>query len=186
MNISLSRKCLRIWSRETGSAVPSRVSLFILYTQAESGAYSWDPSRFPRGVHLFILTAYAIGSVPSLWSHAIAYRWSSLPRVRQHRASSPQGSSRNGCCHFAGYHGPINVHLYFPTHPPLVSSGHVESIEKDRTDAGRDDQSCFARSDSQARSRGLENVHLPSLDGHKQDKQPFRLIRNLLFLLLTA
>ena len=32
------RACLRIWSRETGSAVPSRVSLLILHTQAESGA----------------------------------------------------------------------------------------------------------------------------------------------------
>ena len=36
---------------------------------------------------------YAIGSVPSLSGHAIAYRWRSLPRVRQHRASKPQGSS---------------------------------------------------------------------------------------------
>ena len=35
----------------------------------------------------------AIGSVPSLSGHAIAYRWRSLPRVRQHRASKPQGSS---------------------------------------------------------------------------------------------
>ena len=36
---------------------------------------------------------YAIGSVPSLSGHAIAYRWRSLPRVRGHRASKPQGSS---------------------------------------------------------------------------------------------
>ena len=36
---------------------------------------------------------YAIGSVPSLSGHAIAYRWRSLPRIRQHRASKPQGSS---------------------------------------------------------------------------------------------
>ena len=36
---------------------------------------------------------YAIGSVPSLLGHAIAYRWRSLPRVRRHRASKPQGSS---------------------------------------------------------------------------------------------
>ena len=35
---------------------------------------------------------YAIGSVPSLSGHAIAYRWRSLPRVRRHRASKPQGS----------------------------------------------------------------------------------------------
>ena len=36
---------------------------------------------------------YAIGSVPSLSGHAIAYRWRSLPRVRRHGASKPQGSS---------------------------------------------------------------------------------------------
>ena len=29
------RMCLRIWSRETGSAVPSRVSLLILHSQAD-------------------------------------------------------------------------------------------------------------------------------------------------------
>ena len=43
------RSRLRIWSRETGSAVvPSRVSLIILHTKAESGAYSRDSSHFPR------------------------------------------------------------------------------------------------------------------------------------------
>ena len=36
---------------------------------------------------------YAIGSVPSLSGHTIACRWRSLPRVRRHRASKPQGSS---------------------------------------------------------------------------------------------
>ena len=35
---------------------------------------------------------YAIGSVPSLSGHENAYRWRSLPRVRRHRASKPQGS----------------------------------------------------------------------------------------------
>ena len=39
---------LRIWSREAGSAVPSRVSLLIHHTQSESDAYSRDSSRFPR------------------------------------------------------------------------------------------------------------------------------------------
>ena len=32
---------LRIWSREIGSVVPSRASLFIVHTQAESGSSSW-------------------------------------------------------------------------------------------------------------------------------------------------
>ena len=39
---------LRIWSRETGSAVPSRVSPLILHTQAGSGAYSREYSHLPR------------------------------------------------------------------------------------------------------------------------------------------
>ena len=48
-----------------------------------------------------------------------------LPRVRRHRASSPQGSSKNGCCHFAGHHGPINVCLSFST--PTYNSAEVVS-----------------------------------------------------------
>ena len=36
---SCPRSSLRIWSRDTGSAVPSRISLVIFHTQAESGAY---------------------------------------------------------------------------------------------------------------------------------------------------
>ena len=63
-----------------------------LHTQAESGAYSRDSSRVPRRSP-FMKPPYAIGSVPSLLGHAIAYRWRSLPRVLRHRASKPQGSS---------------------------------------------------------------------------------------------
>ena len=63
-----------------------------LHTQAESGAYLRDSSRVPRR-RPFMKPPYAIGSVPSLSGHAIAYRWRSLPRVRRHRASEPQGSS---------------------------------------------------------------------------------------------
>ena len=63
-----------------------------LHTQAESGAYLRDSSRLPRR-RPFMKPPYAIGSVPSLSGHAIAYRWRSLPRVRRHRASKPQGSS---------------------------------------------------------------------------------------------
>ena len=64
------------------------------HTQAEYGAYLRDSSRVPRRrpfIHL--LPPYAIGSVPSLSGHAIPYRWHSLPRVRRHGASKPQGSS---------------------------------------------------------------------------------------------
>ena len=71
---------------------------------------------FRGGVHLFIPPT-AIGSVPGLSGHANAYRWRSLPRVRRHRASSPQGSSSNGCCLFRYDHGlwPIFVRLSFST-----------------------------------------------------------------------
>ena len=66
-------------------------SLAIHNTQAESGAYLRDSSRVPRR-RPFMKPPYAIGAVPSLSGHAIAYRWRSLPRVRRHRASKPQGS----------------------------------------------------------------------------------------------
>ena len=56
------------------------------------------PSDVHGGVHIFLPAPHAIGSIPSLSGHAIAYRWRSLPRVRWHRVSSPQGSSSNGCC----------------------------------------------------------------------------------------
>ena len=42
------RSRLKIWSRETGSTVLSRVSLLILHAKAESGAYLRNSSRFPR------------------------------------------------------------------------------------------------------------------------------------------
>ena len=65
-----------------------------LHTQAEPGAYLRDSSRVPRRrPFIYLKPPYAIGSVPSLSGHAIAYRWRSLPRVRRHRASKPQGSS---------------------------------------------------------------------------------------------
>ena len=52
---------LRIGSREAGPVVLSRVSLLILHTQAESGAYSRD-SRFPP--RRAFIPSTAIGSVP--------------------------------------------------------------------------------------------------------------------------
>ena len=62
------------------------------HTQAESAAHLRDSFRVPRR-RPFMKPSYAIGSVPSLTGHAIAYRWCSLPRVHRHRASKPQGSS---------------------------------------------------------------------------------------------
>ena len=75
-----------------GSTVPRQP--VHLHTQAEYGAYLRDSSRVPRRrPFIYFKSPHAIGSVPSLSGHAIAYRWRSLPRVCRHRASKPQGSS---------------------------------------------------------------------------------------------
>ena len=75
-----------------GFSRPVPPQLAHLHTQTESGAYLRDSSRVPRRRPI-LKPPYAIGSVPSLSVHASAYRWRSLPRVRRHRASKPQGSS---------------------------------------------------------------------------------------------
>ena len=76
-------------SRETGSAVPSRVSLLISIHRLNLVLtyMGFLPNSVMPSIY-FIKPPYAIGPVPSLSSHAIEYRWCSLPRV--HR---PQGSS---------------------------------------------------------------------------------------------
>ena len=94
MNISLSVFAPEnLVSRDGfGSPVPRQPAH--LHTQAESGAYLRDSSRVPRRrPFIYFKPPYAIGRVPSLSYHAIAYRWRSLPRVRQHRAGRTQGSS---------------------------------------------------------------------------------------------
>ena len=123
---SCPRSRLRILSRKTVSAVPSRVSLLILHTQAESGACSKDIPDFPRW--RLSIPSTAIGSVPSQSGHAIAYRWRPLPKVHRHRASSPQGSSSNGRCLFRFSHGPINARLSLPT--PTIGMKSACAIQK--------------------------------------------------------
>ena len=94
MNISLSAFVPKnlVLRDEFGSLVPRQPAH--LHTQAESGAYLWDPSRVPRRrPFINLYPPYAIGSVPSLSGLANAYRWRSLPRVRRHGANKPQGSS---------------------------------------------------------------------------------------------
>ena len=124
------RSRLGIWSRETGSAVPSRVSLLILHTRAES---DWlvlthgIPPDFRGGVHLFIPPT-AIASVASLSGHEIAYRWCSLPRVRRHRASSPRGIVPVTGAAFSGIAmDQLMCASLFP-HPLLLAcSGYINS-----------------------------------------------------------
>ena len=93
-NFPSPRSRLRVWSRELGSAVPSRVSPLVLHTQVESDANLRDstspcfPLRFP------LEPSYAIGLVPSLSGHAIALPMAFTTENR-HRGSSSQGSSTN-------------------------------------------------------------------------------------------
>ena len=77
---------LRTWSCETGLAVPSLVSPFIVSSFRLILLFTHEipPPVFRDGVHLFIPTI-AIGSSPSLSGHAIESRWRSLPRVHRHR-----------------------------------------------------------------------------------------------------
>ena len=57
LNIPLSPYSVRIWSRETGSAVPSRVSLLISILRLNLVLTHGIPSDFRGGVHLFMYTA---------------------------------------------------------------------------------------------------------------------------------
>ena len=58
--IRCPRSRLRIWSSETGSVVPSRVSLLISILQAESSACLRDSSRVPRRRPFIIGTHYVL------------------------------------------------------------------------------------------------------------------------------
>ena len=70
-----------------GSPVPRQPAH--LNTQAESGAYLLrDSSRVPRRrPFIYFKPPYAIGSVPSLSGHTIAYRWRSLSTCPLHTNS---------------------------------------------------------------------------------------------------
>ena len=117
-SVPVSRQ--RIWPRETGSAVPSLVSLLILHTQADSGAYSRDSSRFPRRRQFIYLKRHP----PSGQSRV--YRVTQLRTGGVHcrestgtgPGGSPQGSSIHGCCFFKSYHG---TPLSFPISYPLLT-----------------------------------------------------------------
>ena len=97
MNISLCAFAPENLVSRDGFGIPVPRQPARLHTQTESGAYLRDSSRVPRR-RSFILSklSYAFGSVPSVSGHTTAYRWHSLPRVRRHRASKHQGSSKRG------------------------------------------------------------------------------------------
>ena len=99
-----------------------------LHAQAKSGAYLWNPSRVPRRrPFVCIKPPHATGSVPTLSGHATAYRWRSLPRVRRHRASKPQGSSERVLPWQVSMDQLICASISHTHHWYEVGSGHVES-----------------------------------------------------------
>ena len=63
-----------------------------LHTQAESSAYLRDSSRVPRRRPYETAIRHRV-SPEFIGSRSCVPRWRSLPRVRRHRASKPQGSS---------------------------------------------------------------------------------------------
>ena len=99
MNISLSAFAPENLVSQDGFGSPVPRQPAHLHTQAESGAYLRHSSRAPwRRPFIYLKPPYTMGSVPSSSGYAIAYRWHSLPRVRRHRASRPQGIVLNECC----------------------------------------------------------------------------------------
>ena len=74
---------LRIWSRKTGSAVLSRVSLLIFILRLNLVLTYGVLPEFCGGIIFLFKPPYAIGPIPCLSDHATAYRWRSLSRVLQ-------------------------------------------------------------------------------------------------------
>ena len=109
------RACLRIWSRETGSAVPTRVSLLISILRLNLVLTYGIPPEFRGGVHL--------------WNRHTPSGRSRVYRVTQLRTdgvhcqeSAGTGPVNlkvvpNGCCLGRwGHHGPINIRPLSHTH----------------------------------------------------------------------
>ena len=115
-----------------GSPVPRQPAH--LYNQDESGAYLRDSSRVSRRrPYIYVKPPNAIGSVPSLWGHAIAYRWSSLPRVRRHR--------RRTVPLYRAFQNPLIINIHNNTDSITVVAGRPGSSEVPRNPLTRWDVS---------------------------------------------
>ena len=109
-----SRSHLRTWSPETGSADPSRVSPLIVDTQAQPIIWCLLTGFLRRPYVSCLHRQLPSGHpVPSFSGHALAYRWRSLPKIRRHGTSSPQGSPGNWCYLFRCHRGPIRRASFF-------------------------------------------------------------------------
>ena len=117
---------------------------------------------------------YAIGSVPSLSGHAIAYRWRSLPRVRRHRASKAQGSPERVLPWQITMDQLIFASLSHTHYWYEVGMLKVPAVEEnEQADAGRDDcRTRLVKPNSQARTGQGKNNFRCSAD-HEQDWHPY-------------
>ena len=108
------RTCLRIWSRETGSTVPSRVSLLISIHRRNMVLTGFLPSSAAASIYL-IKPPYAIESVPSLSARTDGVH------CRESAGTWPVNLKvvPNKCCLGRSLYGPINMRLSFP-HPLLL------------------------------------------------------------------
>ena len=95
MNISLSAFAPENLVSRNGFGSPVRVSPLISILRVNLVLTYGVPPEFRRGVHLFILNRHTPSGQSRVYrvTQFIAYRWRSLPRVRRHRASKPQGNS---------------------------------------------------------------------------------------------
>ena len=102
------RSRLRIWARETGSALLSRVSPLLFHTQAES---DWlmalthgIPPAFLDDFHIRFTVNRHQASPEFIGSSSCVPMASTGESPPAHRPSSPQGSSRNGRFLFRFHH----------------------------------------------------------------------------------
>ena len=105
----------------TDSSVPCRES-------AGTGPVVMGSHTLYATASIYYIPSTAIGSLPRSSGHANAYRRCSLPRVRRHRASSPQGSSSDWSYLSRYLYGPFFVCLPFPTPTIGLCSEHMCDI----------------------------------------------------------
>ena len=112
------------------------LSPLILHSQAESSIINLVLSvtasiHTANRHHRYSIIDRVNSQVPSLSGRLVAYRWSSLPRVRQRRASSAEGSSSNGCCLLRKPDEPFFVRSSFPTPTIRAIIGKVDICDTD-------------------------------------------------------
>ena len=91
--LNRENSCLRIWSRETGSAIPPRVSLLVSILRLDLVLTYGIPPEFRSGVHYLFRTAIRHRVSPEFIGSRNCVPMAFTAESRRHRASKPQGSS---------------------------------------------------------------------------------------------